>query len=249
MDVSVPPVTTAEELKTHVAAAWSVHPSCQQLVVGTEMLIGFESIESLVSKELSRTGAPLLVTVITSQAPLPLGIAEKFAVEIAKFESPDSRVRRWAISRLVNEVDVSCQRQMDVFVDEVHVAALNACQSVAVKCTGLQALAQVSPKGHARSIRVAAQLLEDKHDFVWLTAVETVAALAPAGDEATILLAKRLVRSSRISVKVAGIMVLGEVALEDSSGVMDLFVKLSEHADETVRTAANDAVFLVLGRS
>ena len=41
--------------------------------------IGFESVESLVSKELSRTGAPLLVTVITSQAPLPLGTAEKFA--------------------------------------------------------------------------------------------------------------------------------------------------------------------------
>merc|ERR1712070_458930 len=102
-----------------------------------------------------------------------------------------------------------------------------------------------APKGHSTSIRVVCSYLEDQRELVRLTAAESLIALAPRGHEPTILMAQRLLRSRSPTTKAAAIMVLGDVALEDSRGVMDLLEKLSDHKDEGVRTAAMEAAMAI----
>lgn len=246
LDVSVPLESTVDDLKACVSTAWCVPAHQQQLVVGTDILLGFESIGSLVSKGLCSMDNPLLVTVVTRQQPLAVYTQKHLSLLVGMLTSSDSRSRDGAILGLVKLVDAADHRLVDMFVEEVEANCCGCSAPIGVKRAGLQALAKVSPNGHAQSIRAAAGSLEDRREFVWLTAVESVSTLAPRGDVATIAIAKRLLRSRRLQARAAGIMVLGEVALEDTPGVMDLLASFCDHTEEIIRNAGAEAISSII---
>lgn len=238
LEVVVPGDTLAEALLMHVWQAWNVPPRNQQHIFESEVLHGFESIESLHARRPGSDGTPLVVTVITSTQPFPNQRKDQLAFLIEKLAASDSRCQSEAISTLVKVVDVASERELEFFLKSVPLAS----PSVATRRASLVALARVSPKGHELSIQTALPLLEDCSEFVRLTAVETVAALAPRGHTATIRHGKRLLQSRSSAVRVAGMMVLGATAHEDTDGIMDLLSKCSDCKEEEVMVAACDAV-------
>lgn len=242
LEVSVPKESLVLDLKRCVCDAWHIEPGHQKLAVGSEVLLDFDIVESPCE------GGALYITVITTQELLPSDRVSNVSALVGKMVSDDSRVRRNAISNLVHVVDATNQRELVYFVSEVESQVFRG-RSAAAKRAGLDAIVKVSPKGHSASISAAAQNLEDPDELVRLTAVEAVAALTHRGHEPTIYVAKRLSRSRFASIKVVGILVLGDVVEEHSPvgrEVMHLFEKFSEHSDQAVREAASHAVSSIL---
>lgn len=233
------------DLKKHVADTWQVKPSHQKLVVGADVLLDFDSIDSIVGRSACPESEPLVVMVICGEQPLPNERSAALSTLIERMDSQDSQVRRAAIASLSRAIDVAQHREVEWFVEKVATHTL-AAASVSTRRSGLEALAQTSPVGHDMSIRAASRCLEDKSDFVRLTAVETVTKLALRGDENTVTAMKLLSKKRSESVKVAALLVLGNVAHETSKGVMDIFEKCSDHECAEVRNAASEGVASLL---
>lgn len=246
LDVWLTKESLVDDLKKLVFEFWKVPVDNQKLVVSNEVLLGYETILQVLGCHVPN-GEPLSVMVIMTQECLTIDRCETISALVSKLASPDSVIRRNAISNLATVVDVASARELEFFVSEVDHLASNTIDR-AVKRAGLEALARVSPKGHDSSISSVMRCVEaERSEFVKLTAVESLAALAPRGHEATIFAAKRLLRNP--FSKQIGIMVLGEVAKEDTHGVMDLLAKFSENTNEAIRDTAMDATFSILRAS
>jgi hypothetical protein len=222
-----------------------VKPSYQQLVFESEVVQDFESVADLIEREPRHVGGTLLVTVITAQSPFPTGRTAAIQALVTRLTSSDSQRRSGAIAKLAKVIDVVDRRELDCFVREVREQTILG-SDVASKRSGLEALATVCPKGHDDSIKVALRCIDDRSEFVRLTAIQTLSALAPRGHEDTIQSAKRLLRSDLPAKRSAGLMVLGEVGKEDNPSVMDLLSKFSDDKDIEICMAANEAVTSII---
>jgi len=247
--MTAPLASSIEDLKAHVATHWAVPVNHQKLVIGSNVVNGFEPINKFVCNGTCSASLPLDVTVITTKEPLSIDKRDKLQKLSLQFSTGDSFARQAAMSLLKREVDVASEAQVDFFVNAMEGQALHKDASVTLKRASLQAISHISPKGHARSIQVALHLLEERNDFVRLTAVETIGTIARRGDGWCIGAARRLLRSSNSMSIVAGLMVLGEVAEEETRGIMDLLTKFSGHKDEVVREAASEAVLAIIRAS
>jgi len=242
LELSLSADTLISQLKRDVKTHWNILPEHQRLMAGEQELANYDSVGFIVERDQCSVGIPLHVTLISTQEVLPIGRLNDLEALIKRLCHEDSRQRIRAVADLPRVADKSSEREVNFVVEKIGTHVLQS-GSIAGKRAGLEALAAFAPQGHHQSIDWAFRCFNDPSEFVRLTAVETVAAIAPRGHEHTILFAKRYLNSKNLSVKAAGIMVLGEVG---NSDVMTLLEKASLIEDDMIQNATMDAISSII---
>jgi len=251
LEANVPIESTATDLKTLISNAWNIPLTHQELVLGSEKLLDFQSIEWISERAMScnstRDGDKLQITVITSTMPFAKDRNEELLRLIAGISDRDSLCRRNAVSLLMRTIDVTNERELEFFVHHMgELLSPSAGPSENIQRAALGALGKISPLAHDESIKVAARSLKNPSYFVRLTAAETVKALAPRGHAATVSSACALLKKASDEVKVTTMILLGGIAKEDSKEVLPLLTKMSDSRNEELSLAAGEAVTEIL---
>jgi hypothetical protein len=245
LNLSLAKDCSISDIKKHIKSEWNVSADHQKLIFADQELMILESIEAIADKANCVDGDPFDITLITTQQPVSNERLTCLLESASKLRSDDSNDRQRGVAELVKHVDGTLQREFAILLTEICLIAANG--RTGSKRAAMEVLAKIAPKGDSKSIEAASVCLSDHQEHVRLAALECMRALAPRGHKRAIAIGKRLASSGTLQTKAAAVMLLGEVACENSPGVMDLLTKCSTCDAETMQLAVLDALRLIWG--
>jgi len=228
LNIDLPRVSTVHDIKRRIAEAWSIPPTLQDIIHGTDGLEESTLLQGLIEASSDVLSLMLVVSchsmVITLQTKTSLASRKRVLNDLQQWGANGPKLTEDAL---------------------VAICGCLGDYEWTIRRAALMTLAVVAPKGHRGIIDRAVDRLTDRDQAVRHAAINAIAAVAPQSDPQTIAAVVGCLEHWIPQVRQAGLGALSFVAGKGNSFATQSVVQLLQHDNWNVRLVAVEALALV----